>query len=214
MPGENGNNNKKKTNFLVIYAVSLLTIALVLLLLSYFQQQRASEQIGSLEKKHDVFSTSALQSIDEMRNSLSELEAKNQELEASLEDAQSENRKLEEKNGELENKVSSLEDDSSALRERIAGLEKTAEENKALSADLWRVVSLVSGKEYAEAADLAAQRHAGFAEAFSESAEGSPEAEFYAAYLSALDRLESRGAVELERDENGTVINVSIPQEG
>ena len=58
MPGENGNNNKKKTNFLVIYAVSLLTIALVLLLLSYFQQQRASEQIGSLEKKHDIFSTS------------------------------------------------------------------------------------------------------------------------------------------------------------
>ena len=172
MPGENGNNNKKKTNFLVIYAVSLLTIALVLLLLSYFQQQRASEQIGSLEKKHDVFSTSALQSIDEMRN------------------------------------------DSSALRERIAGLEKTAEENKALSADLWRVVSLVSGKEYAEAADLAAQRHAGFAEAFSESAEGSSEAEFYAAYLAALDRLESRGAVELERDESGAVINVSIPQEG
>ena len=214
MPGENGNNNKKKTSFLVIYAVSLLTIALVLLLLSYFQQQRANEQIGSLEKKHDIFSTSALQSIDEMREELSELEAKNQELEASLASAQSENRSLEEQNGELEKKVSALEDDSLDLQDRISELEKTAEDNKALSADLWRVVSLVGGKKYAEAADIAAQRHAGIAEAFSASAEGSAEAEFYAAYLAALDRLETRGSVELERDENDAVINVSIPEKG
>ena len=104
MSGENG-KNKKKISFLVIYAASLLTIALVLLLLSYFQQRRANEQIGSLEAKHDIFSTSALQSIDGMRESLVELEAKNKELEESLESVQSENNSLRTRNSELEVEV-------------------------------------------------------------------------------------------------------------
>lgn len=209
MSGENG-KNKKKISFLVIYAASLLTIALVLLLLSYFQQRRANEQIGSLEAKHDIFSTSALQSIDGMRESLVELEAKNKELEESLESVQSENNSLRARNSELEVEVGTLKNSELDLKERITELENDADRNTVLAADMWRVISLTSEKEYEEAAKLAVRRHAEFAEIFCK--DGSDG--FYSAYEDALETLENKGAVTLERDGDGAVKNVSIPQEG
>lgn len=63
---------KKKKNFLIVYVISLLAIALLLLLFSFLQSRRASEQISDLQEEHNVFSTSALQSINSLAGSLPE----------------------------------------------------------------------------------------------------------------------------------------------
>lgn len=134
---DNTGNNKKKPSFLVIYAAGLLTIALVLVILSYFQQKRANEQLGNLQAQHDIFSTSALQSIDEMRDALIELEARNHDLESQIADLQNQNSKLNSENEELKSSlnisdslISDLEQQNKALEDEISALKALIESNE------------------------------------------------------------------------------------
>ena len=134
---DNTGNNKKKPSFLVIYAAGLLTIALVLVILSYFQQKRANEQLGNLQAQHDIFSTSALQSIDEMRDALIELDARNHDLESQIADLQNQNSALNSENEELKNSlnisdslVADLEQQNKALEDEISALKALIESNE------------------------------------------------------------------------------------
>ena len=127
---DNTGNNRRKPSFLIIYAAGLLTIALVLVILSYFQQKRANEQLGNLQEQHDNFSVSALQSIDEMRSTLADLESRNTELEQQLNAAKSESASLTAEKEKLESEISSLKTEISELENRNKSLEDEINELK------------------------------------------------------------------------------------
>lgn len=127
---DNTGNNRRKPSFLIIYAAGLLTIALVLVILSYFQQKRANEQLGNLQEQHDSFSVSALQSIDEMRETLVELEARNKALETELSDAKNENIALNSEKQKLETEINSLKTEISDLEKKNKALEDELNELK------------------------------------------------------------------------------------
>lgn len=207
MPEQNGNNRRKRS-FLVIYAASLLAIALVLILLSYLQQQRANEQIDDLREQHDSFSVSALQSIDDLRAAIVALESENGRLETKIASLETAREGLASLNESLSEEVEGLESQLASLERRKSELERYfAADGSDYASLMWRVTALTGERAYDEAAALAAEHHAAFAELFGGSAEDS----LYGEYLEALDTLDSRGAVELLLDENDVITGVSLP---
>ena len=110
-------SREDKRRFLVAYVFALLFIALALVLLSYFNQVRATrEQIQNLTEEHNLFSVSALGSIDKLTTQLDTL----REERDSLSDA----------NTALENKLSDMQSEQNSLE---AKLEVAAAEQEALA---------------------------------------------------------------------------------
>lgn len=111
---------KKKKNFLIVYVISLLAIALLLLLFSFLQSRRASEQISDLQEEHNVFSTSALQSINNLNDRLGELEAQNQELIAEHAELTTKNARLSDENESLRSLLTDARNELSQTRLDLA----------------------------------------------------------------------------------------------
>lgn len=110
----------KKKNFLIVYVISLLAIALLLLLFSFLQSRRASEQISDLQEEHNVFSTSALQSINNLNDRLGELEAQNQELIAEHAELTTKNARLSDENESLRSLLTDARNELSQTRLDLA----------------------------------------------------------------------------------------------
>lgn len=113
-------NPKKKKNFLLVYVISLLAIALLLLLFSFLQSRRASEQISDLQAEHNVFSTSALQSINNLNDRLGELESQNKELIAEHAELSTKNARLTDENDELRSQLTDARNELSSTRLDLA----------------------------------------------------------------------------------------------
>ncbi len=130
-------SREDKRQFLVAYVFALLFIALALVLLSYFNQVRATrEQIQNLTEEHNLFSVSALGSIDKLttqldtlreerdslseantalENKLSDMQSEQNSLEAKLEVAAAEQEALEDKNAALELTVNAVTNAENAI---------------------------------------------------------------------------------------------------
>lgn len=123
---------KKKKNFLIVYVISLLAIALLLLLFSFLQSRRASEQISDLQEEHNVFSTSALQSINNLNDRLGELEAQNQELIAEHAELTTKNARLSDENESLRSLLTDARNELSSTRLDLAASTDSFDELVAL----------------------------------------------------------------------------------
>lgn len=123
---------KKKKNFLIVYVISLLAIALLLLLFSFLQSRRASEQISDLQEEHNVFSTSALQSINNLNDRLGELEAQNQELIAEHAELTTKNARLSDENESLRSLLTDARNELSQTRLDLAASTDSFDELVAL----------------------------------------------------------------------------------
>lgn len=110
----------KKKNFLIVYVISLLAIALLLLLFSFLQSRRASEQISDLQEEHNVFSTSALQSINSLNDRLGELESQNKELIAEHAELSTKNARLSDENESLRSLLTDARNELSQTRLDLA----------------------------------------------------------------------------------------------
>ena len=122
----------KKKNFLIVYVISLLAIALLLLLFSFLQSRRASEQISDLQEEHNVFSTSALQSINNLNDRLGELEAQNQELIAEHAELTTKNARLSDENESLRSLLTDARNELSQTRLDLAASADSFDELVAL----------------------------------------------------------------------------------
>ena len=186
--GKKKRSPEDKRRFLVAYVFALLFIALALVLLSYFNQVRATrEQIANLTEEHNLFSVSALGSIDK--------------LTAQLDILRGEREELTEENGELEDRVSDMLAERETLEAELemsnAEREALEDENSALSLTLEAVraaeniVALYADGSYSAAADaVTALRQSG----------GEAELEqfptLYESYSNAVNRLTNRGYLE------------------
>lgn len=114
------NDTPKKKNFLLIYVISLLAIALLLLLFSFLQSRRASEQISDLQAEHNIFSTSALQSINNLNDRLGELESQNDALIAEHTELTAANARLTDENEQLRSQLTDTRGELSQTRLDLA----------------------------------------------------------------------------------------------
>lgn len=122
----------KKKNFLIVYVISLLAIALLLLLFSFLQSRRASEQISDLQEEHNVFSTSALQSINNLNDRLGELESQNKELIAEHAELTTKNARLSDENESLRSLLTDARNELSQTRLDLAASTDSFDELVAL----------------------------------------------------------------------------------
>lgn len=107
---------QNKRSFLFTYIFALLFIALLLVFLSYLSQMRAAKaEFAEKEREHNLFSVSALDSIDK-------LSAERDELRETVSKVRSEKEKVEETLAETSSKLETTEKELGELKEEYASL--------------------------------------------------------------------------------------------
>ncbi len=125
-PNKGAEPPKKKKNFLVIYVATLLALAMVLLLFSFLQNRRADEQLSNLQDQHNIFQTSALQSIDDLNARLDQLTKENSALQAENSKLNAANEKLTDLNTDLRAELTNVKNQLSETRLELEDAEQRA----------------------------------------------------------------------------------------
>ena len=154
-----GQKSGKKTSFLVTYIFALLFIALLLVFLSYLSQLRtARAQFENLTEEHNLFSVSALGSIEKLTTELESANAELEETRENLNQAQIEQDALRHRENELQTSLDAATEELNELKEEYAVLwnenNELGSRIKALSIAT-EITELVAQEDYEGAAELA-----------------------------------------------------------
>ncbi len=156
---KNGKKSGKRPSFLITYIFALLFIALLLVFLSYLSQLRTTRaQIENLTEEHNVFSVSALNSIDKLTSELESANAELKETRESLSKAENERDGLKYREEELQRQLDASAAELGEVKEEYADLWNESNELsnriKALSIAT-EITELVRLEDYESAMELA-----------------------------------------------------------